>query len=63
MRKVIEPTIVFIYEEKSDNEQRVQMVYNRILEIAKKNILTGNLIKLTNRVSVSAKARILNDHH
>jgi hypothetical protein len=63
MRKVVEPKIEFAYEEKPDNEQRVQLVYNRILEIAKKNILTGNLIKLTNLVTISAKARIINDHH
>lgn len=57
------PTIYFFYEDHPDNKRQVQVMYNRVLEIARKNILSGNLVKLTNKVTVSAKAFIINDKH
>jgi len=39
MRRVIPPTIKFIYLDKSESEKRLRMAYGRIFEIAKRNVL------------------------
>ncbi len=63
MRKVKPIKIEFEYEETPENEQMVQAMYNKLLLIAKSNILTGNLIKLKQKTTISARARIINDRH
>lgn len=63
MKTVKTPSIRFTYDDLPNNEQQVQFMYNRILAIAKQNILTGTLIKLTEKITISAKARIVNNSH
>lgn len=64
MKTVKTPSIRFTYDDLPNNEQQVQFMYNRILAIAKQNILTGRLIKLTEQVTISVKARIIvNNNH
>lgn len=45
MRKVLPIKIEYEYEESKDNEEIVQRVYNRIFEMAKKNVLEGQKLK------------------
>jgi hypothetical protein len=63
MRKVMPIKMEFTYDDLPENEREVERVYNRLLAMAKQNILSGNLIKIKVQVTVSAKAFIVNDRH
>lgn len=63
MRNVVKPKLTFVYEEAPENEKLVQAMYGNLLAIAKRNILTGNLVKMKMQATISAKARIVNDRY
>jgi hypothetical protein len=46
VKRIIPPTITFHYANASDSEKRLQMAYNRILEIARKNLTKTKQIEL-----------------
>lgn len=45
MRKVLPIRIEFEYDESKDNEEIIQRIYNKIFEMAKKNVLDRQKLK------------------